>query len=142
MGIMITILIIGIIILVGTILFDWKVLTSSYDLMAIPYIIAGVSIAVSVGFFIFVAFDVAMMDMRRANETIQRNTLARLLKEDYELSVLQTALDFNAKQKICNYKQATFAWKYLGTNGICLDTLVIPESKFTPTNNVNLTVKQ
>lgn len=142
MGIMLTIGIIGVVLFLLTLIAEWKVVTSANSLMAIPWVGSIISIAAPIIFFVFVAFDVALMDKHRVEETAQRNVISRLLKEDYNIGVLQSALDFNATQNICKYKQATFAWKYLGTNGVCLDTLVIPESKFTPTSNVNLTVKQ
>lgn len=71
-----------------------------------------------------------------------RGVLNRMLQEDYNAENLRSALEFNSKQKICSYKESTFMWSYMGTNGVCGDTIAIPTGKFIPRQIIQLdTVK-
>ena len=71
-----------------------------------------------------------------------RGVLNRMLQEDYNAENLRSALEFNSKQKICLYKESTFMWSYMGTNGVCGDTIAIPTGKFIPRQIIQLdTVK-
>lgn len=67
-----------------------------------------------------------------------RGVLNRMLQEDYNAENLRSALEFNSKQKICAYKESTFMWSYMGTNGVCGDTIAIPTGKFIPRQIIQL----
>ena len=67
-----------------------------------------------------------------------RGVLNRMLQEDYNAENLRSALEFNSKQKICLYKESTFMWSYMGTNGVCGDTIAIPTGKFIPRQIIQL----
>lgn len=67
-----------------------------------------------------------------------RGVLNRMLQEDYNAENLRSALEFNSKQKICLYKESTFMWSYMGTNGVCGDTIAIPLGKFIPRQIIQL----
>lgn len=138
MGIALIFLAIGIIlILSGILIMDFRL--SRLDFLATPALIVGiVSVAPSALFFIMVVFDIALKDIHTFEKTNGRNYIVRMLKENYDINALNAALNFNTAQKMCNYRQGRFMWKYLGTDGVCLDTVEIPSSQFTPTLNVNV----
>lgn len=119
--------------------------TSSETLQEIgiaSIVVSIVTFVFSIIFWLFFAIEVSSKNVTTKRLECSRDKLSRLLNEDYNSNNLNEALDFNEKQKICSYKEATFMWSHMGTEGVCVDTIAIPTGKFIPRQIIQLdTVK-
>ena len=70
-------------------------------------------------------------------DNANRDTLVRLLEENYNPDNLKAALDFNATQKRSNAYNQSPLW-YCWENCYVLDTIPIPTEKYIPSNYVKL----
>lgn len=139
MGIALIVLAVGaVLIALGYFLVD--ALSEVSQGIGVTSIIVGIlSLAFSVIFWLFFAIEVASKNVTTKKLECSRDKLSRLLNEDYNSNNLNEALDFNEKQKICSYKEATFMWSHMGTEGVCVDTIAIPTGKFIPRQILNIT---
>lgn len=145
MGFMLIVLAIGLILLHGGI-----IALSMCDIDSEVYggilltgvIIGGILIVISAMFWLLVGLDKLEENLNIVKLSNQRGKYIRVLNEDYNAENLRSALEFNSKQKVCSYKESTFMWSYMGTNGVCGDTIAIPTGKFIPRQIIQLdTVK-
>ena len=88
--------------------------------------------SISVLFFIFAGVDKLAAPVNMQELSTLRGKYIRLLNEDYNSLNLNNALDFNEKQKNCQFKESGLMWSHFQTNGVCIDTIEIPTSKFIP----------
>ena len=68
---------------------------------------------------------------------IDRGILERKLKETYNQDNLNSAIDFNGTQNKIKIENSTFLQKY-NTAIFYVDTIQIPDVKFTPTQRIEL----
>lgn len=119
--------------------------TSSDTLQGIgiaSIVVSIVTFVFSIMFWVFFAIEVSSKNVTAKKLECSRDKLSCLLNEDYNSNNLNEALDFNEKQKICSYREATFMWSHMGTEGVCGDTIAIPTGKFIPRQIIQLdTVK-
>ena len=119
--------------------------TSSETLQGIgiaSFVVSVLTFVFSIMFWLNTGIDYANKKVITMKMENTRGVLNRMLQEDYNAENLRSALEFNSKQKICLYKESTFMWSYMGTNGVCGDTIAIPASKFIPRQIIQLdTVK-
>lgn len=134
-----------IVLAIGVILFSlgyFFLNTSSDTLQQIgvaSIVVAILTFVFSIMFWVFFAIEVSSKNVTAKKLECSRDKLSRLLNEDYNADNLNEALDFNEKQKICSYKEATFMWSHMGTEGVCVDTIAIPTGKFIPRQILNIT---
>lgn len=89
--------------------------------------------------FCVIFFSIAYFakNVDRVADNANRDTLVRLLEENYNPDNLKAALDFNATQKRSNVYNQSLLW-YCWENCYVLDTIKIPTEKFVPSNYVKL----
>ena len=119
--------------------------TSSDTLQGIgiaSFVVSVLTFLFSIMFWLSTGIEYANKKVITLRMENTRGVLNRMLQEDYNAENLRSALEFNSKQKICLYKESTFMWSYMGTNGVCGDTIAIPAGKFIPRQIIQLdTVK-
>lgn len=119
--------------------------TSSDTLQGIgiaSFVVSVLTFLFSIMFWLSTGIEYANKKVITMKMENTRGVLNRMLQEDYNAENLRSALEFNSKQKICSYKESTFMWSYMGTNGVCGDTIAIPTGKFIPRQIIQLdTVK-
>ena len=135
MGFMLIVLAIGLILLCGG-LITLGVCDIDSDvyggILFTGVIIGGILIVISAMFWLFVGLDKLGENLNIVELSNQRGKYIRLLNEDYNSENLNTALNFNEKQKVCQFKESGLMWSHFNTNGICTDTIAIPMGKFIP----------
>lgn len=119
--------------------------TSSDTLQGIglaSFVVSALTLLFSTMFWLCTGIEYANKKVITMKMENTRGVLNRMLQEDYNAENLRSALEFNSKQKICSYKESTFMWSYMGTDGVCGDTIAIPTGKFIPRQIIQLdTVK-
>ena len=119
--------------------------TSSETLQGIgiaSFVVSVLTFLFSIMFWLSTGIEYANKKVITLRMENTRGVLNRMLQEDYNAENLRSALEFNSKQKICAYKESTFMWSYMGTNGVCGDTIAIPTGTFIPRQIIQLdTVK-
>ena len=141
MGFMLIVLAIGLILLCGGLItlgvcdIDSDVYSG---ILFIGAIIGGILIAISAMFWLFVGLDKLGENLIIVELSNKRGKYIRLLNEDYNSENLNSALNFNEKQKVCQFKESTFMWSHFNTNGVCADTIAIPTDKFIPRQIIQL----
>lgn len=135
MGFMLIVLAIGLILLCGG-LITLGVCDIDSDvyggILFTGVIIGGILIAISAMFWLFVGLDKLGENLNILQLSNQRGKYIRLLNEDYNSENLNSALNFNEKQKVCQFKESGLMWSHFNTNGVCTDTIAIPMGKFIP----------
>lgn len=115
--------------------------TSSETLQGIgiaSFVVSVLTFLFSIMFWLSTGIEYANKKVITMKMENTRGVLNRMLQEDYNAENLRSALEFNSKQKICAYKESTFMWSYMGTNGVCGDTIAIPTGKFIPRQIIQL----
>lgn len=115
--------------------------TSSETLQGIgiaSFVVSVLTFLFSIMFWLSTGIEYANKKVITMKMENTRGVLNRMLQEDYNAENLRSALEFNSKQKICAYKESTFMWSYMGTNGVCADTIAIPTDKFIPRQIIQL----
>ena len=115
--------------------------TSSDTLQGIgiaSFVVSVLTFLFSIMFWLSTGIEYANKKVITLRMENTRGVLNRMLQEDYNAENLRSALEFNSKQKICAYKESTFMWSYMGTNGVCGDTIAIPTGKFIPRQIIQL----
>ena len=135
MGFMLIVLAIGLILLCGG-LITLGVCDIDSDvyggILFTGVIIGGILISISAMFWLFVGLDKLGENLNIVELSNKRGKYIRLLNEDYNSENLNSALNFNEKQKVCQFKESGLMWSHFNTNGVCTDTIAIPMGKFIP----------
>jgi TM2 domain-containing membrane protein YozV len=132
MGFMLIVLAIGLILLCGG-LIRCNIRSEVYiSILFTGVIIGGILSAISAMFWLLVGLDKLGENLNIVELSNKRGKYIRLLNEDYNSENLNSALNFNEKQKVCQFKESGLMWSHFNTNGVCTDTIAIPMGKFIP----------
>lgn len=141
MGFMLIVLAIGLILLCGGLitLGRCNIRSDVYSgILFTGVIIGGILSSISAMFWLFVGLDKLGENLNIVKLSNKRGKYIRLLNEDYNSENLNSALNFNEKQKVCQFKESNFMWSHFGSNGVCADTIAIPTDKFIPRQIIQL----
>lgn len=99
------------------------------------FVMGALSVVISLTILTGISFEMLNRnrDMYRGNQ--ERAILVRMLKENYNEDNLKKALDFNRECNLTRRDNETLWYRYLRGTYV-LDTIAIPDSKFTPTLKV------
>lgn len=138
MGFMLIVLAIGLILLCGG-LIRCNIRSEVYiSILFTGVIIGGILSAISAMFWLLVGLDKLGENLNIVELSNMRGKYIRLLNEDYNSENLNSALNFNEKQKVCQFKESGLMWSHFNTNGVCTDTIAIPMGKFIPRQIIQL----
>lgn len=138
MGFMLIVLAIGLILLCGG-LIRCNIRSEVYiSILFTGVIIGGILSAISAMFWLLVGLDKLGENLNIVELSNKRGKYIRLLNEDYNSENLNSALNFNEKQKVCQFKESGLMWSHFNTNGVCTDTIAIPMGKFIPRQIIQL----
>lgn len=117
---------------------DWDAnVTFKNNCLIFIFVCSAVSSLIFTFFVIFFSIAYFAKNVDRMADNANRDTLVRLLEENYNPDNLKAALDFNATQKRSNAYNQSPLW-YCWENCYVLDTIPIPTEKYIPSNYVKL----
>jgi uncharacterized membrane protein len=105
--------------------------------LAVGWVISIIVAVISTIALLLIGIDFLSSGVTLQKLENSRSTYTRMLNEDYNADNLNTALAFNNRMKLSNYKNSTFLWKY-NDDLVTVDTIVIPKEKFTPKQIIKL----
>lgn len=105
--------------------------------LCVIFVCSAVSSLIFTFCVIFFSISYFAKNVDRIADNANRDTLVRLLEENYNPDNLKNALDFNAIQKRSEAYNQSPLW-YCWENCYVLDTIPIPTEKYIPSNYVKL----
>ena len=116
---------------------DWYDVTFKNICLSFIFVCSAVSSLIFTFCVIFFSIAYFTKNIDRIADNANRDTLVRLLEENYNPDNLKAALDFNATQKRSNAYNQSPLW-YCWGKCYVLDTIQIPTEKYIPSNYVKL----